>query len=151
MGRLHTPFDAVELASDAVARGNRKVFEEIGYEFARYLAADDLDAFLDGLRPGDPPDGQRLLRAAFTRYAQVASEPDPKARTRAAAARQPRDRDARAEPPAARDLRGARRALHHPGGARPASVPGPAPADPARRRASSPRPPRASSPSWPAS
>ena len=35
MSRLHTPFDAVELASDAVARGNRKVFEEIGYEFAR--------------------------------------------------------------------------------------------------------------------
>ncbi len=43
--------------------------------------ADDLDAFLDRLRDGDPPDGQRLLRAAFTRYAQVASEPDPKART----------------------------------------------------------------------
>ena len=59
MGRLHTPFDAVELASDAVARGNRKVFEEIGYEFARYLEADDLDAFLAGLRDGDPPDGQR--------------------------------------------------------------------------------------------
>ena len=60
MGRLHTPFDAVELASDAVARGNRKVFEEIGYEFARWLADPEPD-FLDGLRPGDPPDGQRLL------------------------------------------------------------------------------------------
>jgi hypothetical protein len=81
LGRLHTPFDAVELASDAVARGNRKVFEEIGYEFARYLECDDLDAFLGGLRPGDPPDGQRLLRSAFTRYAQVATEPDPEART----------------------------------------------------------------------
>ncbi len=69
MSRLHTPFDAVELASDAVARGNRKVFEEIGYEFARYLEADDLDEFLAGLREGDPPDGQALLRAAFTRYA----------------------------------------------------------------------------------
>ena len=45
---------------DAVARGNRKVFEEIGYEFARWLEADDLDAFLAGLRDGDPPDGQRL-------------------------------------------------------------------------------------------
>jgi hypothetical protein len=81
MGRLHTPFDAVELASDAVARGNRKVFEEIGYEFARYLSTPDLESFLAGLREGDPPDGQRLLRAAFTRYAQVASEADPKART----------------------------------------------------------------------
>ena len=30
--RLHTPFDAFELASDAVARGNRKVFAEIGTE-----------------------------------------------------------------------------------------------------------------------
>ncbi len=34
---LHTPFDAFERASDAVARGNLKVFEEIGLEFARYL------------------------------------------------------------------------------------------------------------------
>ena len=32
--QLHTPFDAFERTSDAVARGNRKVFEEIGYEFA---------------------------------------------------------------------------------------------------------------------
>ncbi len=77
--RLHTPFDAVELASDAVARGNLKVFEEIGYEFARYLESDDLPSFLDGLRDGDPPDGQRLLRAAFTRYATT--EDDGKART----------------------------------------------------------------------
>jgi hypothetical protein len=68
MARLHTPFDAVELASDAVARGNRKVFEEIGYEFARWLAAPDPAAFVNELREGDPPDGQRLLRSAFTRY-----------------------------------------------------------------------------------
>jgi hypothetical protein len=75
MARLHTPFDAVELASDAVARGNRKVFAEIGYEFARWLAAPDPEAFLDGLRPGDPPDGQRLLRSAFTRYAAADAGP----------------------------------------------------------------------------
>ena len=30
VAELHTPFDAFELASDAVARGNRKVFAEIG-------------------------------------------------------------------------------------------------------------------------
>jgi hypothetical protein len=77
MGRLHTPFDAVERASDAVARGNRKVFEEIGYEFARYLESDDLEAFLAGLREGDPPDGQALLRSAFTRYRRGA---DPQSR-----------------------------------------------------------------------
>jgi hypothetical protein len=82
---LHTPFDAFELASDAVARGNRKVFEEIGLEFARYLhtvppdAAPDspaLAAFLDGLRPGDPPDGQRHLRDAFLRYQRHAVDRD---------------------------------------------------------------------------
>jgi hypothetical protein len=56
--RLHTPFDAFELASDAVARGNRKVFEEIGAEFARYLTL-DFDTFLEGVR--DP-----ALRQAFT-------------------------------------------------------------------------------------
>jgi len=86
---LHTPFDALELTAGAVARGNRKVFEEIGLEFARYLhecpadAPDDgaeLRAFVAGLRPGDPPDGQRYLRQAFVHYQRRLAEPDPKAR-----------------------------------------------------------------------
>jgi hypothetical protein len=86
VGDLHTPFDAFELASDAVARGNRKVFAEIGLEFSRYLRDCDPDlppdapafaAFLDGLRPGEPPDGQRFLRQAFARYQQQRLEPDP--------------------------------------------------------------------------
>jgi hypothetical protein len=86
VGDLHTPFDAFELASDAVARGNRKVFAEIGLEFARYLRDCDPDlppdapafaAFLDALRPGEPPDGQRYLRQAFTRYHQQRFEPEP--------------------------------------------------------------------------
>jgi hypothetical protein len=71
---IHTPFDAVERAGDAVACGNKKVFEEIGLEFARFLHACPADApadgpeiraFVGGLRPGDPPDGQEYLRAAF--------------------------------------------------------------------------------------
>ena len=87
--QLHTPFDVFERTSDAVARGNRKVFEEIGLEFARYLhdvpagaAADapELGAFLDGLRAGEPPDGQRYLRQAFTRYARAAATDDESAR-----------------------------------------------------------------------
>ena len=87
--QLHTPFDVFERTSDAVARGNRKVFEEIGCEFARYLhevlpdaGADSpqVRAFLDGLRPGEPPDGQRYLRQAFTRYARAAATTDDAAR-----------------------------------------------------------------------
>jgi hypothetical protein len=86
---LHTPFDAFERASDAVARGNLKVFEEIGLEFARYLHECPPDAaaespplrrFLDQLRPGDPPEGQRYLRQAFARYERRRLERDPKAR-----------------------------------------------------------------------
>ena len=52
---VHTPFDAVERSSAAVARGNLKVFEEIGFEFARYLHGKGL--------PEAP-----LLRAAFLNY-----------------------------------------------------------------------------------
>ena len=81
---LHTPFDAFERASDAVARGNTKVFEEIGFEFARYLDevtdTATLQRFLDGLRPGEPPDGQRYLRQAFDRYEERRREDDPKTR-----------------------------------------------------------------------
>jgi hypothetical protein len=59
---LHTPLDAFELASDAVARGNRKVFAEIGLAFARYLAL-DFETFMAGL---DDPE----LRQAFTHLEQ---------------------------------------------------------------------------------
>ena len=87
--QLHTPFDALERASDCVARGNLRVFEEIGLEFARWLEecaphAEPDSApcrrFLEGLRPGDPPEGQRYLRQAFARYQRSRNEPDPKAR-----------------------------------------------------------------------
>ena len=90
---LHTPFDAFERASDAVARGNLKVFEEIGLEFARYLNecppelppdSPPFRRFLDRLRPGDPPDGQRYLRQAFGRYDRLRLEPDPRVRAQLA-------------------------------------------------------------------
>jgi hypothetical protein len=64
-------------ASVAVARGNLKVFAEIGREFARFLAGTPLPAFLDSLRSGDPPEGQRLLRNAFAAYAKAAQLVDP--------------------------------------------------------------------------
>ena len=78
---LHTPFDAFERASDAVARGNLKVFAEIGLEFARCLGASDGPTFLGALRPGDPPDGQRYLRQAFARYERARTEQDAGRRT----------------------------------------------------------------------
>jgi hypothetical protein len=67
----------VDHASDAVSRGNRKVFAEIGREFARFIAtcgadpafdAASIERFCAALRPGDPPDGQQYLRQAFGRY-----------------------------------------------------------------------------------
>ncbi len=86
---IHSPFDAFERASDAVARGNLKVFAEIGREFARYLEACPADAavdatavtaFLQGLRAGEPPDGQDYLRQAFACYQRQGHEPEPHTR-----------------------------------------------------------------------
>jgi hypothetical protein len=80
---------AVERASDAVGRGNKKVFEEIGREFARFEAEflqdvqpdeDKLRRFCETLQPGEPPDGQRYLRQAFTRYYRALFTQDSKAR-----------------------------------------------------------------------
>jgi hypothetical protein len=65
---LHTPFDAFERASDAVARGNLKVFEEIGLEFARYL------------QEGPPREGAPPLRRAFAHYERLRLERNPKRR-----------------------------------------------------------------------
>jgi hypothetical protein len=67
MARFHTPFDAVELASDAVARGNLKVFTEIGEQFARYLTL-DYETFMAELEP-------ELLRAAFAGYHSNPGDP----------------------------------------------------------------------------
>lgn len=83
------PAAAIDRASAAVARGNQKVFDEIGREFARFIAscANDADydaeriaRFTDKLHPGDPPKGQRYLKQAFTRYYQAFFEADFKAR-----------------------------------------------------------------------
>ena len=66
---------ALERAAASVAAGNLKVFEEIGALFAQFLGVLDdpgaRAAFLAGLRDGDPPDGQRLLREAFEAYVEA--------------------------------------------------------------------------------
>lgn len=76
--------------SAATAKGNLKVFEEIAREFARFLAEFDdpaagdderrIGEFCDALRPGEPPEGQRYLRQAFTRYHRAMTTSDPKRR-----------------------------------------------------------------------
>jgi hypothetical protein len=74
------PAAAFARASDAVARGNKKVFEEIGFHFARFLQIfrvgnrfdrDQTARFCAALRPGEPPDGQQLLREAFAAYSEA--------------------------------------------------------------------------------
>lgn len=80
---------ALERASDAVGRGNKKVFEEIGREFARFFLIciqdetpdfEKINRFCEGLRPGNPPDGQQYLRQAFTQYYRSFFENDARAR-----------------------------------------------------------------------
>ncbi len=55
----------VKAAADAVARGNLKVFEEIGREFARFLAS------------GSVPDSPNRLQQAFRAYEEAAQTSDP--------------------------------------------------------------------------
>ena len=80
MLRAINPGAAFARAGDAVARGNKKVFEEIGREFARFLEffgeqthfePDKTARFFAGLRAGEPPEGQRLLSQAFTSYCEA--------------------------------------------------------------------------------
>lgn len=75
----------VDQISEAVAKGNQKVFEEIGFEFARFIATcfDDaepdlqhFELFCREMRDGDPPDGQQYLKRAFTNYYMAFFERD---------------------------------------------------------------------------
>jgi hypothetical protein len=69
-GELSLGLPGIDRASDLVAAGNRKVFEEIGREFARFLSEPGAspETFTRGLRGGPPPEGQELLRRAFANY-----------------------------------------------------------------------------------
>lgn len=66
-------------ASAAVARGNLKVFAEIGRVFAQFLSS-PIDQVVASLRPGDPPDGQQLLREAFETFAGITAHSTPSER-----------------------------------------------------------------------
>jgi hypothetical protein len=85
--RVLNPGEALARASDAVARGNQKVFEEIGREFARFIETfrdntqfdpDKMARFCASLKPGEPPDGQRILGEAFSTYGEARYTDDAK-------------------------------------------------------------------------
>ena len=80
---------ALRRSAEAVAVGNRKVFMEIGREFARWLStaaasgapdATATHAFCEELRVGEPPNGQRLLRDAFAAYGEACGAPNERER-----------------------------------------------------------------------
>jgi hypothetical protein len=87
--QLLDPRVIFERTSAAVSWGNTKVFAEIGREFARFVAtfedeavfdAERIARFCDGLRPGEPPDGQDYLKRALTHVYQTRFESQPKAK-----------------------------------------------------------------------
>ncbi len=87
--KVMQPEAAFTRSSDAVARGNLKVFAEIGREFARFYAdcvqdtvydPDKISHFCDGLQAGEPPEGQLHLGRAFLHYYQALFEADEKKR-----------------------------------------------------------------------
>lgn len=76
-------------ASEAVGAGNRKVFGEIGFEFARFLhrfdtfdgiSDEDLDDFATALPDSASAEGQRYLHQAFRAYRSAARTSDPQDR-----------------------------------------------------------------------
>ena len=80
---------AARRSSEAVARGNVKVFGEIGRDVTRLLAvlqqAPSVDegairAFCESLPPGPPPEGRGLLAEAFLCYSRASRETDPQRR-----------------------------------------------------------------------
>jgi hypothetical protein len=89
VGQLSLALPGIDRAAGAVARGNRKVFEEIGHYFAHALDSLDqhpgsFETVAASLRPGPPPDGQDLLRRAFLNYQIGSATADPAVRAQSA-------------------------------------------------------------------
>jgi hypothetical protein len=87
---LELPDNVLEDVSDLIARGNLKVFSELGPVFARMIALyegcarpdqDRLAKLLEPLAPGPSYDGgQDLLKSALTQYHLAILEEDPDAK-----------------------------------------------------------------------
>ncbi len=74
-------------SAKAVAEGNKIVFSEIGGEFARFLftfknendfTEENISKFCAAFKPGNPQDGQQMLKDAFTSYFEARKQPDEK-------------------------------------------------------------------------
>jgi|WetSurSiteA1Bulk_404760.scaffolds.fasta_scaffold08100_3 hypothetical protein len=81
------PDSAFEHSAQAVAEGNKIVFSEIGGEFARFLSVfknendftdENILKFCSAFKPGNPPDGQQMLKDAFTSYFEARKQTDVK-------------------------------------------------------------------------
>lgn len=88
--RALRPLAIFDRVSDAIAAGNRKVFDEIGGEFVRFIDSfrDDrifdeakIERFCARLRPGEPPAGQGRLRTAFRSLYRAMFERRPRIKT----------------------------------------------------------------------
>ena len=75
--KILNPDAAFEHSAQAVAEGNKIVFSEIGGEFARFLSIfknendfteENISKFCSSFKPGNPPNGQQMLKDAFTSY-----------------------------------------------------------------------------------
>ena len=87
--KIINPDSAFEYSAEAVAEGNKKVFSEIGGEFARFLSIfkdekdfteEKINQFCSPFKPGGPPDGQQMLKDAFNSYYDARLQIDPKSK-----------------------------------------------------------------------
>ena len=83
------PDASFEHSAQAVSEGNKIVFSEIGGEFARFLSVfksendfteENISKFCSAFKPGNPPDGQQMLKDAFTSYFEARKQTDEKAK-----------------------------------------------------------------------
>jgi len=74
-------------SAKAVAEGNKIVFFEIGGEFARFLSVfksekdftdENISKFCSAFKSGNPPEGQQMLKDAFTSYFEARKQTDKK-------------------------------------------------------------------------
>jgi hypothetical protein len=81
------PDSAFDHSAQAVAEGNKKVFAEIGGEFARFLSnfrneidftEENISKFCSAFKPGNPPDGQQMLKDAFISYFEARKQTNEK-------------------------------------------------------------------------